>query len=92
MSTFSQSHQFLSGAAAFLPAGGHEIHGRRAVTFWSDDGLTYDLQITRPNGVSIVATIPALPNHYSTWLLAPGEKFNVEASSAGGSTINVLVI
>ena len=92
MSTFSLSHQFASGAAAFLPVGGHEIHGVRAVTFWSDDGATYDLQITRPNGVPVVATIPATPNHYVTWVLALGEKFNVEASSAGGSTINVLVI
>lgn len=92
MSTFSLSHQFASGAAAFLPAGGHEIHGRRAVTFWSDDGATYDLRITRPNGVPIDATIPAAPSHYATFLLVMGEKFNVQASSAAGSTINVLVI
>tara|TARA_Y100000310_G_scaffold254832_1_gene262004 strand:- start:1 stop:279 length:279 start_codon:yes stop_codon:yes gene_type:complete len=92
MSTFSRTHAFASGAAAFLPAGGHEIHGKTGVTFWSDDGLTYTLRITRPGGVPIDAIIPATPNHYVAFDLHPDEGFNVEASSVGGSTINVMVV
>ncbi len=92
MATFSRSHQFASGGVpAWLPAGGHEIHGRKSVTFWSDNGVTYDLNITRPNGVSVIAVVPATPAHYITFALVPGEKFNVQARSAGGN-INVLVI
>jgi hypothetical protein len=61
------------------------------VTFWSDDGATYDLRITRPGGVPVDATIPAAPSHYATFLITEDEMFNVLASSAGGSDINVLV-
>jgi hypothetical protein len=92
MSTFSRTHQFASGAAAFLPAGGHNIHGRKVAHIWSDDGVAFTLRITRPDGAAIDLNVPATPaNHWET-PLHPDETFSIQASTAAGSNINVLVI
>lgn len=92
MATFSRSHQFLSGAGGFLPAPPHVVHGRVVAHIWSDDGATFSLRITRPAGTAVVLVVPAAPANVWETPLNPDETFTIEASSAAGSLINVLVI
>ena len=92
MATFSRSHQFASGAGGFLPAVAHTIHGRVVAHVWSNDGATFTLRITRPNGTAVDLVVPVAPNNVWETPLNPDETFAIQASSAAGSLINVLVI
>ena len=90
MATFSRSHQFQAGVTPAWSTA-HTVHGRVVAHIWSDDGLTFDLRLTRPDGAQLVLTVPAAPNHVWDTPLDPDELLVIEARNTG-TDINVLVI